>query len=89
MKKSQPAGEKKRKERGNRKASKFNGTKESSDEEEDLDALLCPLANTGQHPDNGIPWEIHMPAKEGEIQFKIDTGADVTVSQMMILANLG
>ena len=41
------------------------------------------------HPDNGIPWEIHMPAKEGDIQFKIDTGADVTVSQMMILANLG
>ena len=30
-----------------------------------------------------------MPAKEGDIQFKIDTGADVTVSQMMILANLG
>ena len=38
------ASRRKEKKRGNRKASKFNGTKESSDEEEDLDALLCPLA---------------------------------------------
>ena len=52
------------------------------------EALICPLANTGE-PDGGVSWEIHMPGVNGQIHFKIDTGADVTVIPEEELEKLG
>ena len=64
---------KKLRKRGPRKPKSTN-----MDETDDDDVLLCPLAN--EETPQGDAWEIHMPGKDGEIHFKIDTGADVSYS---------
>ena len=60
-----------------------------SDDDNEQDALLCPLANSSTNNDPGLSWEIHMPGTNGEIHFKIDTGADVTVIPEEELPKLG
>ena len=36
-----------------------------------------------------VSWEVHMPCKNGEIRFKIDTGADVSVIPEEDMSKLG
>ena len=53
-------------------------------------ALLCPLAHKEDDDrEDAISWEIHMPGVNGEIHFKIDTGADVTVIPEEDLCKMG
>ena len=51
------------------------------------------ILNVGSATENGIidtmSWEIHMPAKNGVIYFKVDSGADVTVIPPEDLPKLG
>ena len=59
-------------------------------QQNDNENLICPLANNkDSNSQDSISWEIHMPAKEGDIHFKIDTGADVTVIPEEDLQKLG
>ena len=76
----------KRRRRGPRNPKKKLGEKDPEEE-----ALLCPLAqSTDEKKKEGMSWEVHIPGTTGEeIQFKIDTGADVTVVPEEDLHKLG
>ena len=41
---------------------------ESETSDKEVDALICPLANSEEEKGENISWEVHMPGKNGEIQ---------------------
>ena len=60
------------------------------DEEEEVDYLFLGSITDGEiNSIDTMSWEIHMPAKEGAIRFKVDSGADVTVIPKEELFKLG
>ena len=99
IRKKKKAGRKRGKRKASRRTAVVNEEEEQQsemseeeEEEKEIDAMVCPLADTGDNASNtseGVSWEVHVPAKNGEIQFKIDTGADVTVIPDEDLRKLG
>ena len=74
--KPQPQKKKLKKRRRGPRKPKNNLKPATTDDDE---AHLCPIANESNQKKESLSWEIHMPGRDGEIHFKIDTGADVTV----------
>ena len=54
-----------------------NNVNDQPDESELVGALF--IGSVDQPTKTNISWEVEMPAPNGTINFKIDTGADVTL----------